>query len=248
MLESRLQKRMQALGMTSFREYAARIEHGRGHSHAEELKQFYDAVTTNKTDFFREPQHFKYLYQEVLPTLTRARRGHFKCRVWCAGCSSGEEVYTLAMVLSEYQRSQRNFEYSIVATDISTRVLHTAQAATYPEAAAEPIPVPLRSRYLLRSRSAHKPRVRVVPELCKHIEFTRLNFMDERYPIHGRFDVIFFRNVLIYFDKDTQQRVLERQCARLVSGGYLFVSLTESLAGLELPLESVASSVFRKKS
>lgn len=243
MLHSRLEKRMNALGITSVREYATRIN--QGHS-AEELKNFYDVVTTNKTEFFREPQHFKYLYQKVLPTLHKAHRGHWNCRLWCAGCSSGEEVYTLGMVLAEYQRTQTNFEFSIVASDISTRVLATAQHATYPEAAAEPIPLPLRSRYLLRSRSAHKSRVRIVPDLQKHVQFMRINFMDERYPIDGRVDVIFFRNVLIYFDKETQQKVLERQCALLKPGGYLFVSLTESLAGLQLPLENVSSSVFRK--
>jgi chemotaxis protein methyltransferase CheR len=245
MLESRLQKRMTALGLTSLKEYAARIEHAHG---AEELKHFFDVVTTNKTDFFREPQHFKYLYQKALPALAKAQHGHWHCRVWCAGCSSGEEVYTLAMVLAEYQRADRNFEFSIVASDISTRVLALAQSATYAEAAAEPIPLPLRSRYLLRSRSQHQPRVRIVPDLRKHVQFMRLNFMDERYPLEGRFDVIFFRNVMIYFDKPTQQSVLDKQLSWLRPGGYLFVSLTESLAGLQLPLESVESSVFRKTS
>jgi chemotaxis protein methyltransferase CheR len=187
------------------------------------------------------------LYQQVLPALSQAHRGHWDCRVWCAGCSSGEEVYTLAMVLAEYQRTQRSFTFSILASDISTRVLAIAQAATYPEALAEPIPMPLRSRYLLRSRSQHKPRVRIAPELCKHVEFVRINFMDEHYPIHGRFDIIFFRNVMIYFDKPMQQSVLERQCALLKPGGYLFISLTESLTELHLPLEPVANSVFRKK-
>lgn len=243
MLQSRLEKRMNALGMTSVREYATKINRA---SSAEELKNFYDVVTTNKTEFFREPQHFKYLYRTALPTLSKAHHGHWHCRLWCAGCSSGEEVYTLAMVLAEYQRTQRNFEFSIVASDISTRVLAVAQAATYPEEAAEPIPVPLRSRYLLRSRNESKRRVRITPELRKHVEFLRINFMDQRYPIDGRVDLIFFRNVLIYFDKATQQSVLERQCALLKPGGYLFVSLTESLAGLQLPLENAASSVFRK--
>ena len=245
MLESRLQKRMSTLGITSLKEYAARIEHAHG---AEELKQFFDVVTTNKTDFFREPQHFKYLYQQALPALAKARRGHWNCRVWCAGCSTGEEVYTLAMVLAEFQRVERNFEFSIVASDISTRVLSTAESATYSEASAEPIPVPLRSRYLLRSRSQREPRVRIVPDLRKHVQFLRINFMDERYPLDGRFDIIFFRNVMIYFDKSTQQSVLDKQLSWLRTGGYLFVSLTESLAGLQLPLEGVASSVFRKTS
>lgn len=244
MLFGRLQRRMNQLGLRSLEEYERRLNDPR-HAEAERV-QLLDLATTNKTDFFREPEHFDYLVRHTLPALSR--RGHrWVCRVWCAGCSTGQEVYSLAMVLDDYARSHPGFGFDLVATDVSTRVLRTAAAATYPAELAEPIPAPLRQRYLMRGKGARAGMVRVVPALRSRVKFQRLNFMAEHYPL-GEFDVVFFRNVMIYFDRETRRQVLERQCQRLRPGGYLFIGHTESVAGLDVPLAAVATAVLRKVS
>jgi chemotaxis protein methyltransferase CheR len=235
MLRSRLERRMSGLGLGSLDDYEPLL------ADPAELVALYDLATTNKTDFFRERDHFTYLTQQAVPAL-----GLSTLRVWCAGCSTGEEVYTLAMVLDDYARTHRGFSYTIHGTDISTRVLRHAFEATYDEALAEPIPSSWRQRYLLRSKDRERPRVRIAPELRKRVSFSRLNFMDGEYDLRGEFDVVFFRNVMIYFDRETQQQVVSRQCRHLRRGGYLFIGHTESLSGQTLPLVAQTNSVWRK--
>ena len=242
MLHGRMQRRLNQLGLTSLAQYEQRLLDPR-HTEAERV-QLFDLATTNKTDFFREADHFAYLTERALPTLS-SRGDRWVCRVWCAGCSTGQEVYTLAMVLDDYARSHPGFGFEIIATDISTRALREASAATYPAALAEPIPPALRQRYLLRGRAERAGQVRVVPELRAKVQFQRLNFMDEHYPV-GEVHVVFFRNVMIYFDRTTQRQVLTRQCRQLRPGGYVFIAHTESVAGLDIPLVAETSSILRR--
>lgn len=243
MLQSRLQRRMRALGVDTLDEYQRRLfDSAEGDA---EIAHFIDAVTTNKTDFFREPQHFRYLTDHVLPARAPRGGGSWRFKLWCAGCSSGEEPYTQAMVLSEYAREREGFDFSILATDISTRVLAAAQKAVYEESKIEPVPEALRKRYLLRSREQGKQLVRIVPALRAKARFQRLNFMDTDYGVRETFDAIFFRNVMIYFDKPTQEAVINKLCRNLAPGGYLFAGHSESLAGLDIPLKMVASAVYR---
>jgi chemotaxis protein methyltransferase CheR len=238
MLHGRLQRRVLRLGLRTLGEYEDRL---RDPAHAAtERTQLFDLATTNKTDFFREPDHFTFLTQRALPSL-----GKIHCRVWCAGCSTGQEAYTLAMVLDDYARAHPGFGFELIATDISTRVLREAAAATYPVALAEPIPLALRQRYLLRGKGARAGEVRVVKALRDKISFRQLNFMDDHYPL-GELHVVFFRNVMIYFDRPTQHAVMERQIRLLVPGGYLFIGHTESAAGLAAPMTVMASSVLRR--
>lgn len=249
MLQSRLQRRLRVLGLSSLDEY---------HNHLfnspqgeEERIHFINAITTNKTDFFREPQHFDYLVQTALPILDPNRgkgaaERPWRLKLWCAGCSSGEEPYTLAMVLSEFGADRSNFDFSLLATDISTKVLEHARGGIYDEDRIEPVGLPLRSRYLLRSKDRTRTQVRIIPELRRKISFHRLNFMDAHYGVKDMFDVIFFRNVMIYFDKSTQEAVIKKLCRNLVPGGYLFVGHSESLAGLNLPVSCVGSAIYRK--
>lgn len=244
MLHGRLQRRVHQLGMHSLGEYEQRLRDP-VHAHSERIRLL-DLATTNKTDFFREPAHFQYLTQRALPAMS-TRGDRWVCRVWCAGCSTGQEVYTLAMVLDDYARARPGFGYEIVATDVSTRALREAAAATYPAELVEPVPPALRRRYVMRGKAARGGMVRVVPELRTKVKFRRLNFMAEHYPL-GEFDVVFFRNVMIYFDRQTQRQVLERQCRLLRPGGYLFIGHTESVAGLDIPLTPETSSVLRKAS
>lgn len=243
MLQSRLMRRLRQLNLDSLDQYQDYLFNSA--QGAEERILFIDAVTTNKTDFFREPTHFDYLVQKALPDLTPPA-GEWHLKLWCAGCSSGEEPYTLAMVLSEYAREHSGFGFSIFATDISTRVLEHAKAGIYDESRVEPVPMDWRRRYLLRSRDPQRRLVRIVSELRQKISFQRLNFMDAEYRIRDMFDVIFFRNVMIYFDKATQEEVIRKQCGHLRPSGYLFVGHSESLAGLKVPVAIAGSAVFRK--
>jgi chemotaxis protein methyltransferase CheR len=242
MLHGRMQRRINQLGLRSLAEYEQRLRDpalGK-----DEHVQLFDLATTNKTDFFREPAHFTFLTQKALPTLS-TRGDRWTCRVWCAGCSTGQEVYTLAMVLDDYARAHPGFNFEILATDISTRVLREAAAATYHASLTEPIAPELRQRYLLRGKADRAGLVRIVPELRRKVKFQRLNFMDKQYAI-GEVDIVFFRNVLIYFDRPTQKMVLERQAKHMRPGGYLFIAHTESAAGLDLSLVNETSSILRR--
>lgn len=246
MLQSRLMRRLRQLGLSSLDDYQEYLFNSPNAE--EERVHFIDAVTTNKTDFFREPQHFDYLTRTAIPNLASryGTGGSWRFKLWCAGCSTGEEPHTQAMVLSEYARQNSGFDFVILATDISTRVLAHARRGIYEEERIEPVAVALRQRYLLRSKNADQPLVRVVPELRRRIHFHRLNFMDADYNVKDQFDVIFFRNVMIYFDKPTQEAVINKLCRNLKPGGYLFAGHSESLAGLNIPVTPVASAVFRK--
>ncbi|WP_461661037.1 CheR family methyltransferase [Humidesulfovibrio sp.] len=243
LLEARLQKRLRELCMGSHEEYCEYLFSPAGME--EELPNLVDVVTTNTTDFFREPKHFELLSSNVLPELYARRGAARNVNIWSAGCSSGEEPYTLSMVLSEFGRLNPGFTFSILATDISTQVLRMAVRAVYPETKIAPIPAECRKRYLLRSKDRAKKMVRIAQEARSHVRFRRLNFMEE-FTFEGQLDVIFCRNVVIYFDRQTQETLFSRFCRKLVPGGYLFIGHSESLAGMALPLEPVAPTVYRR--
>jgi len=248
MVEGRLRKRLRALDVPSLDEYC-RILFDRDGLESE-FVHLIDAVTTNKTDFFREPDHFRYLAEVVVPRLRAERRAGVDrpLKVWSAACSCGAEPYTLAMVLAdlEHGRHQGQPCFTILGTDICTQVLEQAVAAIYPAEMIAPVPPELRRRYLLRARDPERREVRIAPELRRHVRFGRLNLMDARYPVDPDMDVIFCRNILIYFEKDTQQAVLKRLCRHLRPGGYLFLGHAESMIGGDLPVRPVAATVFRR--
>lgn len=244
MVQSRLLRRVRELGLRSVEEYG---EYFLASRNAAERDQLINAITTNKTDFFREPGHFEFLTRVALPSLAPDRpAAGWRFKAWSAGCSSGEEPYTLAMALSEYALDRPGFDFAILATDISTKVLDHARRGVYQESQIAPVPEDLRRKYLLRSRSGPDPLVRIVPELRRKVAFHRLNFMDDRYPFREMFDVVFFRNVMIYFDRPTQEAVIEKISRNLAPGGYLFAGHSESLAGLNVPVKPVRASIFRK--
>lgn len=244
MLEARLQKRLRRLGIGSFSDYAHYLASREGIEN--ELVHLIDVVTTNKTDFFREPAHFEFLTDSVIPTLTAdGALSHRGFRVWSAGCSSGEEPYTMAMVLAEYGSQHHGFSFGILATDICTTVLETAHMAVYEEEKVEPVPLAMKRKYLLRGKGDHKGLVRIAPEFRGLVKFRRLNFMDDNFGMRESFDVIFCRNVIIYFDRVTQERLINKFCRHLVPGGYLFMGHSETLNGLDVPLVQVASTVYR---
>ena len=243
MLEVRIKRRLRELGHETYNEYCDYL-----FSHAgqrEELEHLFNVVTTNKTDFFREPRHFDFLREHALPEF-EARAPGRPFQIWSAACSSGEEPYTMAIVLSEYAAAHPGFRFRILATDISTTVLEKAQRAVYTSEILAPVSEDLRRRYFLRSRDRESNRVRVVPELRQTVEFRRLNFMDEDYGMSESFDAIFCRNALIYFDRPTQQKILTRLCGRLLSGCYLFVGHAEVLHDMRLPVVPVAPALYRR--
>jgi chemotaxis protein methyltransferase CheR len=212
----------------------------------EELVSLIDVVTTNKTDFFREPKHFNFLVETALPELTARDGGGRPLLIWSAGCSSGEEPYTLAMVLSEYGQTHPGFRFRILATDISTNVLAKAEMGVYSSDVVDPVPPALKRKYLMGSRDPGSGKVRVVPELRRLIEFRRLNFMDADYRMTEKADAIFCRNVIIYFDRATQEKVLQRLSKHLAPRGYMFVGHAETLHDMDLPLTPVAPALYRK--
>lgn len=246
MLESRLVKRLKATGMNNFGEYCRYLFSPEGID--KELVHMIDVVTTNKTDFFREPQHFDYMVDHAIPNLMEHSGAGTKrnLMVWSAACSSGEEPYTLAMVLEEFASNVQNFSYLILATDISTRVLKTAQRAIYTEEHITPVPMALRHKYLLRSKDPSNPRVRIGPQLRDRVRFRRLNFLEDDFGLREKMDIIFCRNVLIYFDRPTQEKVVRRLCDHLRPGGYLFTGHSETLTGMNLPITQVANTVSRR--
>lgn len=244
MLQSRLQKRLKELGMDSFKEYTEFLLSDRVNQ--EELIQMLDVVSTNKTDFFREPVHFDFLRDTVLPAHYQ-EAGARPIKIWSAACSSGEEPYTIAMTIAEYCRTRGvQHEYSITGTDISTKVLKMAENAVYKMDKVEGIPLEILHRYFLRSKDRENQTVRIVPELRRHVRVQRMNFMDESYPINETFDVIFCRNVLIYFDRQTQEKVIGKLCTKLKQGGYFFLGHSESIMNMTLPLQPVRPTIFRK--
>ncbi|WP_082457980.1 CheR family methyltransferase, partial [Sphingomonas sp. Leaf10] len=241
MLEGRLQRRLRDTGMATLDQYCDHLFDGR--AEPGELVHLVNAVTTNKTDFFREPGHFDYLAQTALPTI--AATGQHRIRAWSAACSTGAEPYTMAMVLDQFANGGGP-DYGILATDIDTAVLETARRGIYPAELVEPVPSALRQRYVATPVDRTSRDVRIVPSLRSAIGFARLNLMDASYPVGDPMDIIFCRNVLIYFDKETQEKVVRRLCACLRPGGYLFLGHSESIAGMDLPVSTVSYTVFMK--
>jgi len=246
MLEARLRKRLRVLELESYEAYREYLFSSDG-MHAE-LINMIDVVTTNKTDFFREPRHFDFMVQNALPHLlpTTGAGIDRPLRLWSAGCSSGEEPYTIAMVLDDFNWQGKKISYEILATDISTQVLEKARLGIYHHDKIEPVPDAFRKRYLLRSKNPDSPQVRIVPALRERLKFGRINFMDDKYEVGEAKDIIFCRNVIIYFDRATQERFLDRLCRCLRPGGYLFMGHSETLSGMPLPLRQLAPAVYQK--
>jgi chemotaxis protein methyltransferase CheR len=242
MLQGRLQKRLRENNFKSFKEYIDYVFSAEGLN--KEVVHMVDAVSTNKTDFFREAPHFDFMKEKLLPEFLGSNKKHLK--IWSAASSSGEELYTIAIVINEFLEGKKNFDYSILGTDISLQVLQKAVLAVYSKDRVERIPLSLRNKYFLKSKNTSHPTVRVIEELRDRTSYQRLNLMDESYAVGDDYDIIFCRNVLIYFDRPTQEKVVSKLCQKLKKGGYLFLGHSESLTGLNLPLKQIRPTIFRK--
>ncbi len=242
MLEGRLHKRLKINNITDFKTYLEFLFSDTGKR--SELVHMIDVVTTNKTDFFREPHHFEYLEKNVLPKWNE--QGVKKIDFWSAACSTGEEPYTIAIMMDRFIQKHGHFGYEVFATDLSSRVLKSSVNAVYNSERIMGIPIEVRNEYFLKSKDPKNKTVRVVKKLRDKIAYKRLNFMDQDYHIQKQFDVIFCRNVLIYFNKKTQEAVLQKICRYLKSGGYLFLGHSESVNYLDVPLNQMQPTIFKR--
>jgi chemotaxis protein methyltransferase CheR len=240
MFTSRLQKRLSQLRLTSFQDYYDLVIGGHSDS---ELTTMLDYISTNQTEFFREPHHFTFLRERVLPELEVDKT----VRIWSTACSSGEEPYSIAMTLSDEIASPSTWNCRILASDISTRMLAKAATGQYSHARINSLPSDLVRRHFLLGKGDHMDLVKIKPHIANMAVFRRINLMDDRYPIKSLLDVIFCRNVMIYFDRKTQAAVLAKLSRYLKPGGYLFIGHSESLHGISRELHYVAPTIYRKQ-
>jgi chemotaxis protein methyltransferase CheR len=244
MLQSRLQKRLRELNLTNFKEYVSYVFSKEGQDN--EVIHMIDVVSTNKTDFFREPVHFEFLSNVAVPEFMEESHDKGTMKIWSAGCSSGEEPYTIAITMMECKERFPMMDFNILGTDISSRILKSAIEAIYKEPRIEGVPLSIKKKYFLKSKDRISPTVRLIPEIRKRINFGRLNFMDNSYNVNETFDVIFCRNVLIYFDRETQERVINKLCTKLKTNGVFFLGHSESITSMKVPLKQIKPTIFRK--
>lgn len=248
----RLGKRLRKLGLRTFKEYNAYLKDAGGE---QEVTTLLDCISTNKTDFFREPGHFDFLRRELIPGFlgnmgtppTSGMSPHSrKLRIWSAACSTGEEPYSIAITLHESIPEIESYDVKMLASDISTKVLDAAERGVYESERLKPIPYDVMQRHFLMGSGNNNGRFKVKRHLREMIVYRRINLMDASYPIRTRFDVIFFRNAMIYFDKPTQVEVISKLSRYLKDGGHLFLGHSETLQGTDCGLRYVRPNVYRK--
>jgi chemotaxis protein methyltransferase CheR len=238
--ETRLRHRARELGLPSLRHYCDHL--WSDNAEGAEREHLIDALTTHQTSFFREAHHFEFLSSVVLPAI-----GRRQITAWCAGCSTGEEAWTLAMVLADHRERARFPDFEILATDVSAESLRQAASAVYEERSIQDIQEDFRRKYLLRSRDRRRALVKIAPELRGHVQFTQANLVAAQPEITPSADVIFCRNVMIYFDKPTQRLLLNRLVQALAPGGYLFLGHAEAIMGRTWPLSPAGPTTYRKQ-
>lgn len=235
LVAGRLSRRLKHYRLSSYGDYFRLITQK---SEAVELQMALDLLTTNETHFFREPRHFEFMRQQVLPTAQKGKT----FRVWCAASSSGEEPYTLAMTLAD---GLPDTPWEVLASDISTSVLEKARSGHYAMARAEDIPKPALARHCLKGVGSQEGTFLIEPGLRSRVQFMQIN-LNAALPRLGEFDMIFLRNVMIYFDIETKRQVVARMLPLLKPGGYFIVSHSESLNGITEGLKVVTPSIYRK--
>jgi len=244
LVSSRLAKRLRQLQLNDYHEYCQLLRSAAGE---EELRNLIDRISTNHTHFFREIKHFEFLRDTALPQWLKAHaRSSETLRLWSAASSSGEEPYSLAIWLAEHLAPAASDRWQIEATDISTRVLELAQVAVYDTERLRGVSDALLRRYFQRGVGSRQGQFRVKEELRRCVHFHHLNLLQPDYPFRTAFDIIFCRNVMIYFDKPTQEDLVRRLADRLVPGGYLMVGHSESLSGIKHPLRLVQPAIYLK--
>lgn len=241
MVYSRLARRLRALGLPDFSSYLERVA---SDDSGEESTRLVNALTTNLTAFFREPHHFDYLANDYLPKRA-AGAGRRRLRIWCAGCSSGEEPYSVAMTVAESLRDFEHWDVRVLATDLDSDMVARGKAGIYPESRVRRVGNEQLRRWFLRGTGRNTGHYRVKPELAKMVAFRQLNLL-EAWPFRGRFDLIFCRNVVIYFDKTIQRRLFERFANVLVDDGRLFIGHSETLFKVSTRFRALGQTIYEK--
>lgn len=244
MVESRLLKRLRALNYDNYEDYSKYFFSVEGELN--EVPRFVECITTNKTDFFREVDHFNFLTNHVYPELVG--RGDVKeLKLWSAASSIGEEAYTMAMVTDNYLNTFPGVNYKILATDISERVLEVGRKAIYPIGDIDPVPLDMRKKYCLKSRDRENQTFRIDKELRKCVSFKKFNLKEKSYNVRKLYHVIFLRNVMIYFNKEMQRHILMNLYRHLHPDGYLFLGHSENLPDNTLPFRRIGASIYVKE-
>jgi chemotaxis protein methyltransferase CheR len=249
MLASRLSKRLRHLGMTSFSEYYQLVQAGGDGS--SEIGELINCVTTNKTSFFREPHHFEFLLETVVPEILASTGNRDKTiSVWSAACSTGEEPYSIALTLVEALRMARaasvtGWQINVTASDIDTKVLEKAAAGVYDGNALDSVPVALQKKYFLRGKGQMAGSVKIKQEVSSKVHFQRINLMDSVWALKGPYDAIFFRNALIYFQQETQDAFLRKMARQLRPRGYIVLGHSEHIPWLHEVLEPLNKTIYR---
>lgn len=239
LIRARLGKLMRQRGISSLGEYLESLD---ANANAGEFTRMVDALTTNFTNFLREPDHFEFLVRQALPgTLDRSCRSF---QVWSAASSSGEEPYTIAMFLEEHYPMARGWDWQVMGSDISTRMLALAQRGIYPMDRVQTVPREWLHKYFQKGVGAWEGQVRVQPSLARRVHFRQINLI-QPYSHHTTFPVIFCRNVMIYFDRPTQEQLVTQLCRFLQPGGYLMIGHSESLHGLKVPVRCIRPSIYQ---
>jgi chemotaxis protein methyltransferase CheR len=238
LVAARLGKVMRELNIPTFRQY---YEYVTADASGQALVGMIDALTTNHTSFFREPQHFEFLTGVIFPALA----GRPKIDIWSAACATGEEPYSLAMATLEHYANTHAPEIHILATDISTRAIAAGELGVYPEERLHGMDRTMMKKYLLRGHGKSEGFCRIKPQVRNAVQFQRMNLM-EPFPSVGQFPLILCRNIMIYFDAQTQEQLVRRLCQQLEPGGYLFIGHSESLNGITHPLKYVRPAIYRK--
>ena len=243
LIYGRLSKRLRALELDSFKQYCDILKSG----DMEEFARCVNAITTNVTSFFRENHHFQYLSETVLPELFKKCENQSKkeLRIWSAGCSSGEEPYSIAITIREYMPNLHNWDVKILATDLNSEILDIARTGIYRAQLLENMPVARRNRWFRKGVGNNDGFVRVVPEIRELLHFRKLNLTGQ-WPMQKSFDIIFCRNVVIYFNQETRRNLVNRFVDSLKDDGYLFVGHSESLLGITDRLKSVGRTIHKK--
>ena len=240
LVASRLSRRLRDLDLSNFSDYYAKVTED---PTREEFTRMLDLISTNKTDFFREPKHFTFLRERIIPELEHTKR----IRIWSSACSSGEEPYTIAMTLFDTVRNPAGWDFKILASDLSTRVLEKAVTGIYDEERVRDVPPDVIRRHFLRGRGESAGLLKVKSHLAEMIQFRRLNLMDDHFPIKSSLDLIFCRNVMIYFDRPTQEILVNKFHRYMKPGGYLFIGHSESLQWVRHPFKSLAPTIYQKE-
>jgi len=244
MVNSRLVKRLKATQMDSFAKYLdyALSEEGRRNG---EFHFMVDELTTHKTEFFREPEQFVYLNQEILPKLNEESRRDFK--IWSAGCSTGEEPYTMGILLSEFAQRSPGFKFSIYASDISSGVLTKAVRAIYGQQLVDGMNPDFIRKYFLQSKDQENKQYRVAKSLRDSVYFFKQNLVDSYFFSNNSLDIVFCRNTLIYFEEKSKKEVVDKLVQKIKPGGFLFVGLSETLTQYSSDIKQVSPSIYLKK-